>query len=220
MQYHWLNKQKNEKLIIFFSGWSFDYHAFERLDCRDYDVFAVYDYTEIAEPKEDFSGYKQIFLISWSMGVFSAWRLRNSLPDFVKKIAINGTSYPIDDKFGIPEKIFNLTLKNFNQEVLSKFQKNMFSEETEYKEFLASAQKNECEKCKKELLELESEIKACKETYSDFYDCSIISRRDKIFPYKNQVQFWEKRAKIVFLSGGHFPFVQFKSWNDILRYAD
>ena len=38
MQLHWLNKQNNDKLIIFFAGWSFDYKPFEFLDCEVFDV--------------------------------------------------------------------------------------------------------------------------------------------------------------------------------------
>lgn len=76
MQYHWLNKENNDKLIIFFAGWSFDYKPFEFLECNDYDVLFVYDYNEISGfelPK-----YKEKFLITWSMGVFAAYLLKSN----------------------------------------------------------------------------------------------------------------------------------------------
>ena len=220
MQYHWLNKNNNENLIIFFSGWSFDYRALSFLKAEDFDVLCVYDYTEISPFEHQFPNYKFVNLIAWSMGVFAAWSVRKSLPGLSKKIAINGTPCPIEDKFGIPEKIFKMTLDNLNLSVLEKFRKNMFSNEEEYGNFIKNTPCPDFENSKQELINLEQTIKASKETYSDFYDYAIISGRDKIFPYKNQLRFWEERAKIIKLDCGHFPFGQFKSWNDILNNAD
>ena len=54
MEYHWLNKQNNDKLIIFFCGWSFDYKPFERLDCLNYDVLFVYVCTKFCKKKFGF----------------------------------------------------------------------------------------------------------------------------------------------------------------------
>ena len=153
-------------------------------------------------------------------GDFAAWQIRKSLPDFVKKIAINGTPCPIDDKFGIPEKIFKMTLENLNQSVLTKFRKNMFSNEVEYENFIKKLPISNFENSKKELSNLEKEIKTAEDVYSDFYNYAIISKRDKIFPYKNQLRFWEGRTKTINLDCGHFPFGQFTSWNDILNNAD
>ena len=48
MQFHWLNKQNNKKLIIFFAGWSFDYKPFEFLKSEDFDILMAYDYSDIS----------------------------------------------------------------------------------------------------------------------------------------------------------------------------
>ena len=87
MQFHWLNKQNNDKLIVFFAGWSFDEHPFKFLDYGDFDVIIMYDYNKLDLPKIDFSNYKNINLIAWSMGVFVAYLLKEKLPKFAKKIA-------------------------------------------------------------------------------------------------------------------------------------
>lgn len=106
MQFHWLNKQNNDKLIIFFAGWSFDEQPFKFLACDNYDVLIMYDYTSLDCEIEDFSQYGEINLIAWSMGVFAAYLLKDNLPKFNKKIAINGTPLPVDDKYGIRQNRF------------------------------------------------------------------------------------------------------------------
>ena len=217
MQYHWLSKNNNENLIIFFSGWSFDYRALSSLSSENCDVLCVYDYTEISPLEPQLPYYKQVHLIAWSMGVFAAWQVRKSLPELSRKIAINGTPRPIDDKFGIPEKIFKMTLDNLNPSVLEKFRKNMFSNEEEYENFIKNVPLSNFENSKKELVNLEREIKSAEDAYTDFYDYAIISGRDKIFPCKNQLRFWEERVKTINLDCGHFPFGQFESWNDIIE---
>ena len=82
MQYHWLNKQNNKKLIIFFAGWSFDYKPFEFLKCDNFDVLMFYDYNNLELP--ELPNYETYYLISWSMGVFSAYLLKDKLPKFSK----------------------------------------------------------------------------------------------------------------------------------------
>ena len=120
MQSHWLNKQNNEKLIIFFTGWSFDENPFKFLKCDDFDVVIFFDYTNL-QPVQ-IPDYKKYFLISWSMGVFSAYLLKDKLPEFSKKIAINGTPYPVDNEFGIPLKPFLLTLRHAEKGLEEKFE--------------------------------------------------------------------------------------------------
>ena len=53
----------------------------------------------------------------------------NNLKEFDKKIALNGTTKIIDDNFGIPSKIYKITIKLFNEESCEKFIKNMFNSE-------------------------------------------------------------------------------------------
>ena len=88
MQFHWLNKQNNDKLIIFFAGWSFDEKPFEFLSCTGVDVLMVYDYSTIDDDFEKFSSYKEINLIAWSMGVFVAYLLKDKFPHLNKRIAM------------------------------------------------------------------------------------------------------------------------------------
>ena len=52
MKSFWLNKQNNKNLIVFFTGWSFDYHPFQYLDCEKFDVLFIYDYNDLKIPQD------------------------------------------------------------------------------------------------------------------------------------------------------------------------
>lgn len=213
MQHYWLNKKDNKKLIIFFAGWSFDHNPFKCLDCSDYDVLVFYDYNDFTMPQIE-ENYEQKILITWSMGVFVAYLLKDKLPRFNKKIAINGTPYPVNDRFGIPQRTFDLTLKYAETGLQSKFYQNVFTDD----EFLAKYFENPIDRSienrVKELIFLNKLIKRTSLAYDGcFYDEAIIGLSDKIIPTKNQLAFWGESAKTV--ACGHFPFYNYKSWKEL-----
>ena len=47
MKYKWLNRNNNQKLIVFFNGWGIDENIVKHLDCEDYDVLMFYDYNTL-----------------------------------------------------------------------------------------------------------------------------------------------------------------------------
>ncbi len=227
MQFHWLNKKNNENLIIFFCGWSFDYKPFERLVNSDFDVLVIYDYADIADCKclfenlklkSDTKNYKSKILLAWSMGVYVAYLVRDFLPDFDNKIAINGTPYPVDDEFGIPIKTFNLTLKFVDTGLQGKFQKNLFKLPEDFQKYTQYPVGRATENQKAELIALNDYVKNAKIEYTEFYNRAIISDTDKIIPTRNQLNFWKNKssAEITLLNSGHFPFFEFDSWKDII----
>lgn len=216
MQYSWLNKNNNKKLIVFFCGWSFDETPFERLICGDYDVLMFYDYKTHEIPVE-IPDYDEYYLLTWSMGVYIAYLLRGKLPDFKLKIAINGTPFPVDDKFGIPKRSFDLTMKHVDIGLQGKFQRNLFKDETDYEKYLQCQVKRKIPEQAEELAALNDYISSAEMSYEKYYDYAIISNADKIVPARNQVNCWEGRAGIVMLDSGHFPFYSFNKWDEILQ---
>lgn len=217
MQLHWLNKNNNDKLIIFFAGWSFDYKPFEFLACEDFDVLMIYDYNILTPFVKGRSGdfqYKQTYLIAWSMGVFTAYQMRDELPKFDKKIAINGTPFPVDDEFGIPQKPFLLTLRHAKTGLEGKFYQNIFNSTEEFERYMKNPVDRTIENRVEELQCLYDRIKVTEKTYEHFYDKALVSTQDKIIPTKNQLKFWQDKAETI--ESGHFPFYNFKSWNEIL----
>ena len=221
MQHTWLNRQNNTELIIFFAGWSFDEKPFEFLDCGGADVLFVYDYNEICVlGKEIFAKYTKKTLLTWSMGVFAAYLLKDEFKDFDKKIAINGTPFPVDDTFGIPQKPFFLTLRHAKTGLEGKFYKNIFEKENEFERYSKTPVSRSIENRVEELKSLYEKIKSTNIDYENFYDFSLISANDKIIPPKNQLNFWEKHAPYKILESGHFPFYNYKCWDEIIQLAN
>lgn len=206
MEYKWLkktNSSKNKKIIIFFNGWGMDEGIIEHLEMSDFDIVMFYDYNFL-ETDFDFNiikNYQESYLVAWSMGVMTATFFN---VNYTKKIAINGTLKPIDDLYGIPNKIYKLTMKSFSEKGAERFMKNMF------KDFA------DIPIIKREFENQKSELKALAgyKANLDFkYDKIIISSEDKIIPTKNQEAFWGINANI---DSGHAPFILFKKWSEIL----
>lgn len=217
----WLNNQNNGNLIVFFAGWSFDEKPFKFLQCNDFDVLFVYDYNDFKLPEElkNIKNYKHKYLITWSMGVFVANLFKNLFSDFEYKMAINGTISPVDNEFGIPIKMFELTLKHAKIGLEGKFYKNVFQTEEEFQEYSKTPVERTIENRVSELENLYTEIKNHKELeIQKFYDFAIVSDFDKIIPPKNQIaSHYQNKVRVLSLPYGHFPFYHYSKWNEILE---
>ncbi len=202
MKYKWLNKQNNSRLIIFFNGLGMDENAVKHIEVENYDVVMFYDYNNL---KTDFdfsvlNNYAEKNLVAWSMGVMVATNFNFGVQF---SVAINGTLSPIDLKFGINPKIYDLTIRGFNSE---KFVLNMLDNE----EFADDIKPNrETENQKGELIAIKNY--SAKEGFE--YSKVIISDNDKIIPTKSQCVYWNIEAN---LKSGHYPFHLFKKWSEIL----
>lgn len=214
MRYKWLNQKVNSKLIIFFNGWGMDDCVVKHLDYGDYDVLMFFDYNTL-NTDFDFNilnNYSEKNLIAWSMGVmigtyfntFFKFSLENCT-----KTAINGTLRPIDEKYGINPKIYDLTIKGFNESGRKKFVSSMFDNET--KTIISQSIV-----FSRDLENQHSELIALKQYKSDEnfkYNKILISDNDKIIPTKSQVEFWGTEPN---LKGGHCPFFNFTKWSELL----
>ena len=221
MKHFWLNRKHNKNLIVFFCGWSFDYKPFERLDCGENDVCVIYDYGDINSKDFDktlpnFDGYERVELLAWSMGVYVGYLLKDKLPRFYKKVAVNGTPFPIDNELGIPNKTFELTLKYVDTGLKGKFQKNLFKRPADFEKYMANPVERSIDNQSRELVELDLHISTNKADYKPFYDVAIISDTDKIIPTKNQINCWTNLAELKVIDSGHFPFFSFESWDEIM----
>lgn len=216
----WLNKKDNKNLIVFFAGWSFDENPFKVFDCGENDVLFIYDYNSV-ESLNEFSAFEQYqnkTLIAWSMGVFTAYNLRENFKNFNLKIAVNGTVQPVDNEFGIPVKTFELTLKHASVGLGGKFYKNVFKTEEEFNKYMRNPVQRSIEDRVSELENLYSRIKSEEITVEEFYDYAVVSEFDKIIPSKNQRNSHEKtKVSVVDLQNGHFPFYNFNSWGEIIK---
>lgn len=216
-----LNNQNNKKIIVFFAGWSFDEKPFAKLSYEDFDILFIFDYNNLDIPNElkKLQNYEQKYLICWSMGVFAAYQLRDLFTNFDYKIAINGTVTPVDNNYGIPVKMFELTLKHASTGLKGKFYQNVFNNSEEFDKYSQTPVQRTIENRVSELENLYNIIKTTDNTkYEKFYDYAIVSDFDKIIPPKNQIASHEKNnVPIIKIPFGHFPFYNFKSWSEIIK---
>ncbi len=208
MKYKWLNKSENKKLIVFFNGWGMDEKIVSHLNFSDFNVLMFYDYLNTQIPDFDFSNYDYKVLIAWSMGVYVCNIFYDKLKDFNKYTAINGTQKPVDDDYGIPQLVYNLTVENFNELSSAKFMKKITTE-VDLKEYTSRS----TEELKQELISIR-DLKI--EKYLNFNKV-IISTKDRIMPYKNQLRFWtEKGVEIIELNAPHYIFNLYKNWDELI----
>lgn len=208
MKYKWLNRCENNKIILFFNGWGMDENVVKHLDCEDYDILMFYDYN-ILETDFDWdllNIYSEKNIIAWSMGVMISGCLAPSLTLPLgegRKIAINGTLKPIDENYGIHPKIYDLTIKGFNEKGRKRFIDSMFNKTIDIN-------------CNREIDEQHSELIALKNYQANGafeYNKVLISDNDKIIPTKSQVAFWGIEPN---LKSGHCPFFNFTKWSELL----
>lgn len=203
MKYKWLNNKKNTSLILFFNGWGMDEAIISHLDYANYDVIMFYDYNDL-ETDFDFnlcSDYKECYVVSWSMGVMIATNFVNQL-NITSSTAINGTLKPIDENFGIHPKIYDLTIKGFNENGRKRFLKTIFDLSCEIEI------SRDIENQKQELIAIKNY-----QAKNFIYSRVILSDNDKIIPTKSQVAYWGMEPNI---SSAHCPFNLFNKWEELL----
>lgn len=212
----WLSKKGSGRAVVFFNGWGMDETAVAHLK-GEADVLVVYDYRSLSEScPEALRHYRETAVIAWSMGV---WAAANILPFWPIRprhcIALNGTERPIDDRYGIPVRVYELTEKGMDARGREKFFHRMLSGPEERLRFAAnrparplSEQCEELERIHRQSMEGRQGIPWTK---------AYISRQDVIFPEQNQQDWWRDKVPVLRLEGGHYPFYRFESWQEIIE---
>lgn len=208
MRYKWLNKNNNKALIVFFNGWGMDERIVSHLDCYGYDVLSFFDYRNFNIDEFDFSSYELKTLIAWSMGVYVCNNFYEVYKDFDRLIAVNGTQKPIDDNYGIPKKVYDITVNNFNELSCLKFMKKISSDVD---------LKNYCARITDELQNELVSLRNLKVSKLLKFDKAIVSTKDKIIPCQNQLNYWNNNGvKVTETDGSHYIFNRYSSWESLL----
>ncbi len=219
MNSHWCHHNGHDRILIFCNGWGMDATPFMDIETVGYDVLILYDYRDL-DLKVDIpvllSKYDEAVLAGWSMGVMVGQQLfQNSKEIFYKRIAINGTLCPIDDRYGIPRETFKATLDNYNEATRLKFYRRMCKDKHIFRQFLATQPQRDISNQKEELAKL-LERNICYEVEDAIYTDVIISDNDAIMPTENQICFWQKN-QIKNIKGSHFPFFSWKNWDEFVQ---
>ena len=108
MKQHFIIKNNQKHLLLFFAGWGMDETPFLQIHPTDKDWMVCYDYRSLEFDAGILQEYSEITLIAWSMGVWAASQIMKQYPSLPlsQSIAINGTLYPIHETKGIAPAIF------------------------------------------------------------------------------------------------------------------
>ena len=210
---YFLKNNGSKSLITMFCGWGMDEKPLLPLVSTS-DVLYIYDYNE-PDFNFDFSKYTNKVLIAFSCGVFMACYLKNTLPEFNYKIAINGTLKPFDEKYGI-KKEKELLFQNLSKYNYLEFREKML---LQTKNELVMFNKNQPSRTLESSLAEFSSLKKYAKTpieEESFYDKIIISENDRIIPAEFQKEFWKENYKTI--SAAHFPFYKFNTIEEIISY--
>ena len=202
-----INSPGNSRLVIFFTGWSTARSIASLLELpQGYDLLINWDYRNLTPIKLG-KRYEEVLVFAWSFGVPVAQRL---YPELEKELnitglyAINGSTHPIDNIYGIPEDIFNATITNLNESNLQKFRIRMAGGVRKYKalsevlttEMTIGQLKDELEQIRTFHLE---------EAEKPEWDCAFVSTNDKIFPIGNLEKSWRDTPIIRLDDEEHLP---------------
>ncbi len=207
-------------LIVFFCGFYTDANCFIEFDNGKNDLLFVYDYSDMENnPLEyfDFLDYTKVSVIAYSYGV---WALnyvynQNLLPKIESSCALCGTFCPIDNEYGVNEKIYDLMARSLNSDTIEKFEQKMALGATSPLKIKSANRK--IENLSDELLNIKVVSKRTWFKKNFEFDKVVLARKDRIFPYSSQANFWAAHKHKVELECGHFPFFEFKDFDEILE---
>lgn len=207
MKATFISQQKeNKNLVVFFLGWSCDGTEIQHLDWPGYDLMAVYDYRDLC-PCETLSAaidrYSRVCVVAWSFGVWAADCCAPLFGAGCKAIAVNGTGTPIDNLFGIPERIFSLTLRSIRTQGIDTFNKRVYG----MGDFSQHQSRRNFEEQYEELERL-AELAKQPQQSRLHWDRALIGTDDLIFPVQNMADYWEKNCNFAPLKVDmpHYPF--------------
>ena len=205
MKYRLTHSEGSSRLLLIFAGWGMDDIVFSHLRRPGYDVMVVWDYRSFHIDWDCVSRYSEICLFAWSMGVYAASQTVQAIDGKITlRIAVNGTTTPVDDRFGIPEAIFYGTLDNLSEVTLNKFFRRMSATRDDNDLFNSRRPNRTIDELRDELQAVAD--RTILDTPSSMrWDLAVIGSNDRIFPRFNQLRAWQRTATPVSqLEAGHF----------------
>ena len=202
-------EENNRRLILFFCGWSSDYHLIESLEFPvGYDILALWDYSnpEFSFPSKN---YDESVVLAWSFGVAEASCFIRSYClrlNITGRYAINGSPFPIEEERGISPEIFKNTIENLDAKNLLKFRIRICGGKNNYYQFSSKLQNEEDIETLRHQLRVFGDkfISSQKEEVRNIWDHAFISERDAIFQKERLIKAWEGTPFTLMKGGHHF----------------
>lgn len=207
-----LIKNNSQDLTLFFTGWGCDDNQFANFKSSD-NLLLCWDYSSLSF-EFDFSKYDKINLLTYSAGVLISSLLKDKLPKFDKKIAVNGNPLMSDKKFGIKNEVVDLMLNLDLDNCMDFVLKYLIYDEQELNKFLSSPSNRPFDSSKQELIKL---LEYCDKKFEPIvFDKAILSDDDKIFNPTTQKEYF-KNYVLLQNAGHHTPFLRFSSTDELFK---
>lgn len=193
MQEVFVKRAGSSRVIVFALGWAGSDELIRHLilpdDC---DLVCLFDYRDLAF-SADFipaiQSYPQKYLVAWSFGVWAATRLLSTI-DWADTVAINGTPKAIDDRYGIPRRAFELTVRGIRAAGTQKFLERMCGDHLrDYYRHRSTRPLDEI------VVELERLGESYVEPTPDqqrLWKRAVVGGLDAIFPPENMLRYWQE----------------------------
>ncbi len=203
MQQSWLKQEGHRDLVLYVLGWAATPNAVYHIDPPGCDVLACYDYNSI-EPLDTsrFANYRRIYLFAWSFGVWVAEQCCRELPLY-KAIALNGTPFPVDDRYGMRLRVVLRTMRG-----LARVGMNPFNEKTYGGVRAIPSGPYPDRSIEEKITELTQLADWSKENSSARlpWTRAYIATQDEIFPPAKMKAYWETVGLGTEFESYHYPF--------------
>lgn len=198
MKFEFVHNEASGRLILIFAGWGSDASTFADVSMPGWDVAVVSGLDGSAPDLSALDRYATVYLYAWSLGVWSAGRLANSLNP-TKAFAINGTPFPYDDAKGIPQAVFEGTARALDERNLYKFRVRMCGGLSAYRQCEGLfGHIHDVERLRHELRFVQEQGSCGSPIH---WDAAYVGSDDHIFPPQNQERAWCGLTRVVSLAG-------------------
>jgi malonyl-CoA O-methyltransferase/biotin synthesis protein BioG len=215
-------REQNEHLVVVYGGWGTDEHVFAPFCNDEFDFILFYEYSaDEALVLPEMKTYSGITVIGWSLGVWAAEYLApKTRITPTTTIAVNGTPYPADDRYGIPLSVFEGTLNNISEKNMVKFYLRMFGDKKTYRLNMERIPQRSIKSLHDELRWLYNRIMEQKEPGFK-WDYAVTSEYDRVFPAGNQKAYWggQPSTKHLVLPLNHYLFHNWSDYNDFIKFV-
>lgn len=203
MQQSWLIQEGHPDLVLYMLGWAATPNAVCHITPPGCDVLACYDHRSIAPLRaQDFTAYRRIYLFAWSFGVWVAEQCCRELP-LHKAIALNGTPFPVDDRYGMRLRVVLRTMQGLARVGMNPFNEKAYGG-VRYIPQGPFPDRTIQEKIDE--LNLLADWSKADSAAHTAWDAAYIGDKDEIFPPAKMWAYWQSVGLGTGFESYHYPF--------------
>ena len=221
MKMQWVRRDDSPGLILFLNGWGMDGGTVTPEPPTGWDLVTFFDYRDLEVGEAALllpEKYATVVLVAWSMGVWAAGVFTPQAERITASVAVNGTSRPIDDEYGIPGELYEETVKHFSEKSRSSFTRRMCGGAGAAERFRRIGPERPLDEQRRELESIRRHCDAGEPKNPYPFDAAVIGGRDRIMPTENQVRHWHSGRHELLPGLPHFPFFHL-GWEELIDYA-